>query len=126
MKRSLIKLLLALALVFNPVSVLASDFYSMEYQSMLLMEQVSHESAGQQNKHSELTQHDGTDCEMPCCEDSECVMQHICVVQHHSDFVTQKLLKFSHPIENRSGWHAFIAVVPNRELPPENPPPIHV
>ncbi len=123
MKRSLIKLLLALSLVVNPVAVLASDFQDVEIQSNQSIEEVLCDAADLQDLHSQTEQHDDTNCEMPCCEDSECTMQHICIVQHYSDFTLHKTLRFNHPNQHLD-WDGFVAVVPNRKLPPENPPPI--
>lgn len=125
MKSLLTKLLLALSLVANPVAVLASDFHNVEMKANGTMEETKCEPTEYQENLRQPTQHDSENCEMPCCEDSECSMQGLCIVQHNSYFVTQKALRFNHPREHR-GWDAFIAVVPDREHPPENPPPIHI
>ena len=125
MKRSLIKLLLALSLVVNPVAVLASDFQDVEIQSNQSIEEVLCDAADLQDLHSQTEQHDDTNCEMPCCEDSECTMQHICIVQHYSDFTIHKTLRISHSNQHRD-WGGFTVEVPDRELPPENPPPINL
>ncbi len=123
MKRSLIKLLLALSLVVNPVAVLASDFSDVEIQSNQSMEEIHCDVVDLQDLNSQLKQHDDTNCEMSCCEDSECTMQHLCIVQHYSDFTLHKTLRVNHPHQHLD-WDGFVAVVPNRKLPPENPPPI--
>lgn len=123
MKRLLTKLLLALLLVLNPVAVLASGFHDVA----MTMDQMSAEApchpADHSSNFSEPSQHDGSNCEMPCCEDSECLEQGICIIQFNSDVVAQTTLRFSPPFEH-CGWGAFSIVVPDRELPPENPPPI--
>jgi hypothetical protein len=121
----LTKLLLALSLVANPVAVFASDFSSVEMTVSQAMEETKCDPAEIQDAHSQQAQHDSENCEMPCCEDSACSMQGICLVQHSSFFIIQTPLRFSHPIEYR-GRDAMIAVVPERKLPPENPPPIHM
>jgi len=123
LKRSLIKLLLALSLVVNPVAVLASNFHDVEIQSNLTVKDALCDAADLQDLHSQLAQHDDSNCEMPCCEDSECTMQHICIVQHYSDFIIHKALRFNHANQHLD-WDGFVALVPNRKLPPENPPPI--
>ena len=121
----LTKLLLALSLVANPVAVLASDFHDVGVNANRTMEEIKCDPMELQENPGQPTQHDSENCEMSCCEDSECSMQGICIIQHNSDFVTQKALRFNHPLENR-GRDAFITVVPDREQPPENPPPIHI
>ena len=125
MKSLLTKLLLALSLVANPVAVFASDFHSVEMTADQTMEVTKCDPTERQETPSQQAQHDSGNCEMPCCEDSACSMQGICIVQHNSYFVIQTPLRFSHPIEHH-GRDAIIAVVPERELPPENPPPIHM
>jgi len=124
LKSFLTKLLLALSLVANPAAVFASDFHSVEMTVNQTMEVTKCDLTEHQENLNQLNRHDSENCEMPCCEDSTCSMQGICIVQHNSVFVIQTPLRFSHPIEHR-GWDAYIAVVPERKLPPENPPPIH-
>ena len=124
MKSLLTKLLLALSLVANPVAVFASDFHSAEVTARQTMEETKCDPTERQEIHSQQAQHDSENCEMPCCEDSACSMQGICLVQHNPCFVIQTPLRFSHPTEYR-GRDAMIAVVPERKLPPENPPPIY-
>ena len=121
----LTKLLLALSLVANPVAVFASDFSSVEMMANQTMEETKCNPTERQDAHSQQAQHDSENCEMPCCEDSACSMQGICLVQHNSFFIVQTPLRFSHPNEY-CGHGAMIAVVPERKLPPENPPPIHM
>ena len=125
MKRSLTKLLLALSLVINPVAVLASDFHDVEMKADQIIKIATRHDTTQQEKFNESTPHDSTNCETPCCEDSECAEQSICFIQYNSDFVAQKTLGFSPPIVH-CGWGAFVIEVPDRELPPENPPPIYL
>ena len=125
MKSLLTKLLLALSLVANPVAVFASDFHSVEMTADQTMEVTKCDPTERQETPSQQAQHDSGNCEMPCCEDSACSMQGICIVQHNSYFVIQTPLRFNHPIEHRER-DAYIAVVPERKLPPENPPPNHI
>ena len=125
MKRSLTKLLLALSLVINPVAVLASDFHDVEMKGDQITKMASSHHADQQEESSEPTPHDNTNCDMPCCEESDCFEQGVCFIQHSSDLMAQKALRFSPPLEYGQ-WGTSIAAVPDRELPPENPPPIHI
>ena len=125
MKSFRTKLLLALSLVANPVAVFASDFHSVEMTAGQTIEVTKCDPTERQEIPSQQAQHDSGNCEMPCCEDSACSMQGICIVQHNSYFVIQTPLRFNHPIEHR-GRDAYIAVVPERKLPPENPPPNHI
>ena len=123
MKILLTKLLLVLSLVVNPVAVFASDFHDVGTKATLTMDETKCDPMVTQENLAQPTLHVSENCEMPCCEDSECLMQGICIVQHNSYFVIQTPLRFSHPIEHH-GRDAIIAVVPERKLPPENPPPI--
>ena len=125
MKSLLTKLLLVLSLVVNPVAVFASDFHDAGTKANLIMDEAQCDPIEIQEDLGQPTLHDSEDCEMPCCEDSECSMQGICIVQHNSYFVIQTPLRFNHPIEHH-GRDANIAVVPERKLPPENPPPIQI
>ena len=124
MKSFLTKLLLVLSLVVNPVAVFASDFHDVGTNANLTMDETKcdlmeiQEDPGQPALHRE-------NCEMPFCEGSECLMQGICIVQHNSNFVIQTPLRFSHPVQHHE-HDSFIAVVPERKLSPENPPPIHM
>ena len=123
MKRSLAKLLLALSLVINPVTVLATDFHDVEMQANHTVKEAQGHNLDQFEKIQDSTQQHSSDCEMPCCEDSDCSDQGICFVQYNSDVVAQKIQRFSLPTAIR-GWGASITMVPDRELPPDNPPPI--
>jgi len=125
LKSLLTKLLLALSLVANPVAVFASDFNSVEMTANQTLEEKKCDPTERQETNSQQAQYDSENCGMPCCEDSACSMQGICLVQHNPCFVIQTPLRFSHPIEYR-GRDAMIAVVPERKLPPENPPPIYM
>lgn len=125
MKRSFTKLLLALSLVINPVAVLASDFHEVEMKADLTTKVSSRHHITQEEVLNNPTPHDNVNCEMPCCEDSDCSEQGICFIQYNSDVVAQNALRFSPPLEHGI-WGTSIAVVPDRELPPENPPPIHI
>lgn len=125
MKRSLTKVLLALSLVMNPVAVITSDFHDVEMKADQTTQKAPHHPTEQQETFSEPAPHDSTNCEMPCCEDSECSKQGICFFQNNSDVVTQKALRFS-PQTAIRGWGASITMVPDRELPPDIPPPIHI
>ena len=125
MKDSLIKLLLALLLVVNPVAVLASGLHDLNMQVDQTMEVEPCHQVDLHESTNDLPQNDGSDCEMPCCEDSECFEHGICIINYNSDLVAQKSLRFHLPFGKRS-WSASIAMVPDRGLPPENPPPIHI
>ena len=125
MKSLLTKLLLVLSLVVNPVAVFASDFHDAGNKANLTMDEAQCDPIEIQKDLGQPTLHDSENCEMPCCEDSECSMQGICIVPHSSYFVIQTPLRFNHPIEHH-GRDANIAVVPERKLPPENPPPIQI
>lgn len=124
MKRFLTRLLLALSLVFNSVAVLASDFHDVGLTANLTTTETKCDTTEYQQTLDLASQHDSENCEKPCCEDSACTMQRICIVQHHAFFVAQAALKFSHPIENRMR-DVTVAAVPEFRLPPENPPPIY-
>ena len=123
MKSLLTKLLLALSLVVNPVAVFASDFHDEGTRANQTMDETKCDPMGTQENLGQPAPHDSENCELPCCEDSECLMQGNCIVQHNSNFVIQTPQGFSHSIEHH-GRDAIIAVVPERKLPPENPPPI--
>lgn len=123
LKGSFTKLLLALSLVINPVAVLAVDFHDMEVGANQTLAEFPHDTADQPERQSQTAQHDDVNCEMPCCEDSECGMQDICFIQHNSDFVTQKPLNLGPPISYQD-WCVAIALIPELDLPPDNPPPI--
>ena len=125
MKSLLTKLLLVLSLVINPVAVFASDFHDAGTKANLTMDEAQCDPIEIQEDLGQPTLHDSENCEMPCCEDSECSMQGICIVQHNSYFVIQTSLRFNYPIEHH-GRDANITVVPERKLPPENPPPIQI
>lgn len=118
------KLLLALSLVINPVAVLASGFHDVEMKADQITKVASRHDADQQEESSESTPQDNANCDMPCCDDSDCSEQGVCFIQHNSDVVVLKALRFSPPLEYGK-WGTSIVVVPDRELPPENPPPIH-
>ena len=125
MKILLAKLLLVLSLVINPVAVFASDFHGVGTKANLTMDETKCDPIDNLENLGQPTLHDSENCEMPCCKDSECLMQGICIVQLNSYFVIQTPPRFSHPIEHH-GRDAIIAVVPERKLPPENPPPIQI
>ena len=125
MKRPLIKSLLALLLVLNPVAVLASDFHDLRTLGDKTTKVMPCHPMEQLETHSEQPQHDATNCDMPCRDGAECSEQGICVTHYNSDVLAQKALRFYQPNKQyRSG--ASISTVPDREHPPENPPPIHI
>ena len=125
MKRSLIKSLLALLLVLNPVALLASDFHDLKNLTDQTTKEMPCHPMEQLESHGESPQHDDTNCEMPCSDGAECPEQGICTTHYNSDLLAQKALKFSHP-NKQFRSDASISVVPDREHPPENPPPIHI
>jgi hypothetical protein len=93
--------LLALSLVLNPVAVLATDFHDVENQT---------------NKTTEEAPSHPSDKEME---------QGTCVIQYSSAVLAQLLVKAMLSVSPQV-WDALVTAVPERELPPENPPPIHV
>lgn len=126
MKILLTKLLLALTLAINPLSVLAGNFHHHhevivnDSGKTLNCSSSDHlEYAGQQE------QPDSEDCEPSCCEDAECATQEVCTGQQHSFFTSPIPLIFDHSNRDR-GWSTHVFDVPERELPPEPPPPIHI
>jgi hypothetical protein len=125
LKRLLTKLLLALSLVANPVAVLAGDFHGAEMEMHQASNNTSNRATGQDEVPGEQSPHDKTDCAMPCCEDSECSDQEHCIIQHSPAVVAKLALNNAPPLLDR-GWGIFITEVPDRELPPESPPPIHI
>jgi hypothetical protein len=125
LKRSLIKLLLALSLVLNPVAVLATDFHDVENQTNKTTEEAPSHPSDKEMDHGDPTQPESSDCEMPCCEDTNCMEQGTCVIQYSSAVLAQLLVKAMLSVSPQV-WDALVTAVPERELPPENPPPIHV
>lgn len=123
MKRSLAGLLLTLSLVVNPVTVLADDFHDLEMQASHINHEAPGLTWGLQEEAQGSSQQLSSDCEMPCCEDSDCSDQAICFVQHYTAAVTQEILSFS-LINAVRDWGGLLTLVPDRELPPDNPPPI--
>ena len=116
MNRSFIKIVLALSLVTNPVAVLAVDSHDLEIGTNQAVQVIPGQTI---DNHL-------TDCEMPCCEDSECIMTpDICIMQHGLDFVVQKVLRLNFPTGHYY-WIDSLFAVPDRELPPDNPPPINI
>ncbi len=125
MKRSLIKLLLALSLVLNPVAVLATDFHDVENQTNKTTEEAPCHPSDKDMIPGDPTQPESSDCEMPCCEDTDCMEQGTCVIQYSSAGLIQSVIKARLSVSPQA-WDALVTAVPDRDLPPENPPPIHV
>lgn len=123
MKRLLAKLLLVLSLVADPVTVLSGDFHYVEMQANHVATQAQGHTLDRHEDAQQPTQKHSPDCEMPCCEDSKCSDQGTCFIQYVLDVVTLKKLRFNLPNSVRD-WGTSISLVPDRELPPDNPPPI--
>ena len=125
MKRLLTKLLLALLLVVNPVAVLASDFHADDHAGSNAAEMAVCHSADEKSELESQTQHDNTDCEMPCCQEVSCLSQSTCVIHFGSALLAQQAVRLYSTI-GHSHWDSLISNIPERELPPDNPPPILV
>lgn len=124
MKYSLTKILLTLLLVVNPLAVLASNFHS-DIHLDKSTEMVACHTADQQSAFEESEQNVNTDCEMPCCQDVSCLDQSTCVIHYGSALLSQQSTRL-HPNVENDNWDTAITKIPLRELPPDNPPPIHV
>lgn len=118
-------MLLALTLVINPVAVLASDFNFGNLRMNRTMEVTECDPAKHQENSGSQVHHDDEKCETSCCEGSDCTMQGICIIQHNTYFVATKTLRFN-PSTEYHGRNAYVAAVPELDLPPEPPPPIHI
>ena len=126
MKILLTKLLLALTLTINPLSVLAGAFHHHhEVKANDSGKALTCSFSNHQEYADQQERPDSEDCEPSCCEDAECATQEVCTGQQHSVFTSPIPLIFDHSNRNR-GWNAHVFVVPERESPPEPPPPIHI
>jgi hypothetical protein len=124
LNQAITKILIALALLVNPVVVLAGNFHDIEIWASQSSEKTPCETTRNQEMSAGLAQSHSTDCEKPCCEDTNCFVQVTCVFHLTTAVLTQIGPKATPSIAHRN-WDASITDVPDRSLPPENPPPIH-
>ena len=124
MKVLLARLLLALSLAVNSVTVLAGGLSGMGAFTNPANEQVSCDMARQQASPPFQAQQDAEDCDRTCCQYSTCFLQHVCTVQHSSFYVAQSAPDLGRPADHLAPSDGTTAV-PDFRLPPENPPPIH-
>lgn len=124
MKTLLTKLLLILSLAIDPVSVFATDFHHHETKATDSKHTLVCSPAEQLEYPDQQEQPDNENCEDSCCEETACAVQEVCTGQQHSFFVSPRSLIFNHSTRNR-GRNAYMFAIPERELPPESPPPIH-
>ena len=124
MKLKLVKLLLALSLVLNPVAVLAAGFHEISTQMTQVTEEAPCHPSGDQEEMSEPIAPESNGCELPCCAEMDCVEQGDCVLHYSSVILLKNLLKVFYPIPYRNRADT-IALVPELDIPPDNPPPIH-
>lgn len=122
MKKLLTKLLLALTLAFNPLSAFASEAHHLKieaHDSSAALACDSPEYGGLSD------QPDYEGCEPDCCEEAECSIQEACTSQQHSSFTSPISLIFD-PSKRSHDRNAYNFDIPELELPPEPPPPIHI
>ena len=124
MKLKLVKLLLALSLVLNPVAVLAAGFHEISTQMTQVTEEEPCHPSGDQEEMSEPIAPESNGCELPCCAEMNCVEQGDCVLHYSSAVLLKKPLKIFHLNSHRNRADT-VALVPDVDIPPENPPPIH-
>ena len=124
MKLKLVKLLLALSLVLNPVAVLAAGFHEISTQLTQVTEEAPCHPSGDQKELSEPVAPESNGCDLPCCAEMDCVEQGDCVLHHSSAVLLKNQLKIFLPISYRNRADP-IALVPDVDIPPDNPPPIH-
>jgi hypothetical protein len=123
LKLELTQLLLALSLVVNPVTVLAGDFHDVEMQSGHTIEEALDNPSAQHEESQDPAQLQNPDCDKSCCEDAGCFEQGVCFIQYTPGVVTLTNLEFDLSTKSRD-WGALSTTVPDRELPPDHPPPI--
>ena len=124
MKLKLIKLLLALSLVLNPVAVLAAGFHEIGTQMAQATEEAPCHPSDDLEELSEPIAPESNGCDLPCCAEMDCVEQGDCVLHYSSAVLLKNRLKIFHPISYRNRADS-IALVPEVDIPPDNPPPIH-
>lgn len=126
MKARIFKILLLLALVLNPVAVLAQKIDDLNATH----DPVATESPCQ---HEQLTKHElpesGTPaadgrCDLPCCADLPCFDQGDCVLHFSSAILLRNPADIPLPGPDRHGADTAQSV-PEFYIPPDNPPPIH-
>jgi len=124
LKLKLVKLLLALSLVLNPVAVLAAGFHELSTQMTQVTEEAPCHPSGDQEELSEPIAPESNGCDLPCCAEMDCVEQGGCVLHYSSAVLLKNPLKIIHLISYRNRADP-IALVPDVDIPPDNPPPIH-
>lgn len=124
LKLKLAKLLLALSLVLNPVAVLAAGFHEISTQLTQVTEEAPCHPSDDQEDLSEPIAPDSNGCDLPCCAEMDCVQQGDCVLQFTSAVLLKNQLKIFHPVSYQDQAD-LIALVPEVDIPPDNPPPIH-
>ena len=124
MKLKLVKLLLALSLVLNPVAVLAAGFHEISTQMTQVTEEAPCHPSGDQEEMSEPIAPESNGCDLPCCAEMDCVEQRDCVLQFSSAVLLKNQFKIFHLISYRNRVEP-IELVPDVDIPPDNPPPIH-
>ena len=124
MKLKLVKLLLALSLVLNPVAVLAAGFHELGTQLNQVTEEAPCHPSDDPEEMSEPIAPDSNGCDLPCCAEMEGGQQGDCVLHYSSAVFLKNRLNIFHLTSNRSRADA-IALVPEVDIPPDNPPPIH-
>lgn len=124
MKLKLIKLLLALSLVLNPVAVLAAGFHEIGTQMAQATEEAPCHPSDDSEELSEPIAPESNGCDLPCCAEMDCVEQGDCVLHYSSAVLLKNRLKIFHAISYRNRADS-IALVPEVDIPPDNPPPIH-
>jgi len=124
LKVVLARLLLALSLTANSVAVLAGGLDGIEIAANPARGMINCHSSVDKHAPGFQMQHDGVNCSKPCCDESACSMQDICIVQHSAVYLAQTAPDFRHPVVHH-GRDARLTAVPDQKAPPENPPPIH-
>lgn len=124
MKLKLVKLLLALSLVLNPVAVLAAGFHEIATQLTQVTEEAPCHPSGDQEELLKPIAPESNGCDLPCCAEMDCVEQGACVLHYSSAVLLKNQLKIFHPISYRNRADP-IALIPDVDIPPDNPPPIH-
>jgi hypothetical protein len=123
LKDKLTQLLLALTLVINPVSVLAAGSPGAGTFFSPAMVHSSDHPADRSLAHQSSIQQTDLACDMPCCDDNRCIENDVCSNQYNPvALIPQVGVKA--PGGEHIGWGIHFDRVPERFIPPDNPPPI--
>jgi hypothetical protein len=106
------------------VAVLAAGFHEIGTQLAQVTEEPPCHPSDDQEEMSEPIASDGNGCDLPCCAEMDCVQQGACVLHYSSAVLLINQLKIFHYISYRSRANSII-LVPEVDIPPDNPPPIH-